>query len=93
MENYLLLMTKQFNATVSSDRIIVENFFCHLTKLWGVISTKYRLTEEGYDDIFFLRVGLTNFHVSYHPLRDESDANHYNQYKNRNYFIMISVRA
>ncbi len=27
-------------------------------------------------------------HVSYHPLCDESDANHYyNQYKNRNYFI------
>ena len=78
---------ENWNATVSSDRIIVENFFGRLTKLWGVISSKYRWSEEGYDDIFRLCVALTNYHISFHPLRDEEDATNYKQYKNRNYLI------
>ena len=86
MANSYLLM-KSWNATVSSDRIIEENFFGRLTKLWGVILSKYRWSEEGYDDIFRLCVALTNFHISFHPLRDEEDATNYKQYKNRNYLI------
>mmetsp|Transcript_14174 Transcript_14174/g.30259 ORF Transcript_14174/g.30259 Transcript_14174/m.30259 type:complete len:85 (+) Transcript_14174:552-806(+) len=43
--------------------------------------------EEGYDEIFRLRVALTNFHVSFHPLRDDEGANHYTRCKNRNYII------
>jgi len=78
---------ENWNATVASDRIIVDNFFGRLTKLWAVISTKFRWTEEGYDDIFRLCVALTNFHVSFHPLCDDEDAAHYNLYKNRNYII------
>ena len=65
----------------------MENFFGRLTKLWGVISSKYRWSEEGYDDIFRLCVALTNYHISFHPLRDEEDATNYKQYKNRNYVI------
>ena len=76
-----------WNATISSNRIIVENYFGQLTKLWGVISSKYRWSEEGYDDIFSLFVVLTNFHISFHPLCDEDNATHYNLYKNWNYLI------
>ncbi len=83
----LTVEDEHWNASVASDRIIVENFFGRLTKLWGIISTKYRWMEEGYDDIFRLCVALTNFHVSFHPLRDDEDAGHYTRYKNRNYII------
>ncbi len=83
----LTIEEENWNATVASDRIIVENFFGRLTKLWAVISTKYRWMEERYDDIFRLCVALTNFHVGFHPLRDDEDAAHYNLYKNRNYII------
>ena len=68
---------KSWNATVSSHCIIVENFFGRLTKLWGVILSKYRWSKDGYDDIFHLCVALTNFHISFHPLWYEQDAAHY----------------
>ena len=78
---------ESWNATVLSNCIIVENIFGRLRKLWGVISSKYRWSEDGYDDIFCLCVVLTNFHISFDLLCDEEDATHYKQYKNRNYVI------
>ncbi len=42
---------------------------------------------EGYDDIFWLCVALTNFHVSFHLPCDDKDVNHYTQYKKHNYII------
>lgn len=82
-----------WNATVASDRIIVENFFGRLTKLWGIISSKFRWGEESYDAIFRLCVAFTNYHISQHPLRDDEDAAHYNRYKNRNYEIGARMAA
>ncbi len=76
-----------WNATVSSDRIIVENFFGRLTKLWGIIASKFKWGEESYDALFRLCVALTNYHISLHPLRDEEDAAHYTRYNNRNFVI------
>ncbi len=63
--------------------ITVENIFGCLKKLRGVISTKCRWAEEEYNDNFRLCVGLTNFHIDYHPFCDK----HYNLYKNCNYII------
>ncbi len=54
--------------------MIVKNYFGCLTKLWCVISSKYRWAEEGYDDIFLLCVALTNCHISFHLLHDNEDA-------------------
>ncbi len=67
----LTLDDKTFNAAVASDQIIVENFVGRLTKLCAVNSTKYRWTEEGYDDIFCICVVLTNFNISNHLLCDK----------------------
>ncbi len=69
----------------------MENYFSHITRLWGVISTKQRWIEEGYNDIIHLCVGLTNFHVSYHPICNKADAYHYNLHKNCNYFISEKI--
>ncbi len=38
----LPLEDKSWSLRAARDRIIVENYFGHLTKLWGVISSKYR---------------------------------------------------
>ncbi len=84
--NLLTIEDEHWNASVANNHIIVE-IFCCLTKLWGVISTRYWWMEEGYNDIFWLCIALTNFHVSFHPLGDNEDANHYTQYKNCNYKI------
>ncbi len=83
----LPLEDESWKATVASNCIIAENYFGHLTKLWGVILSKYRWAEEGYDDIFCLCVTLTNYHISFYLLRNNEDANHYQCYKNWNYII------
>ncbi len=62
-------------------------FFGCPTKMWGAIYTNYRSMEEGYDDIFWLCIALANFHVSFHPLCDNKDANHCTWYKSCNYII------
>lgn len=59
------------NKTISSDRIIVENFFGRLCGLWRICA-KYRWSEDLYDDIFHVCAALTNFHIAYHPLLDVS---------------------
>ncbi|KAE8875937.1 hypothetical protein PF003_g39914 [Phytophthora fragariae] len=73
---------QQFNDEVSSDRVIVENFFGRLCTLWRVCADKYRWSEELYDDIFQISVGLTNFHIEYNPLR-EHNAEEYAQREHR----------
>ncbi len=85
--NILPLENESWNATVASNFRVNENYFSHLTKHWVVISSKYRLAEEGYDDILHLCVALTNYHVLIHLLHNDQDANHYQCYKNWNYII------
>jgi hypothetical protein len=70
-----------FNRNVSTDRIIVENFFGRLCSLWEVCSRKYRWSEALYDRIFITCVALTNFHIQKHPLRNE-DVEFYKRRKN-----------
>ncbi|KAH7474463.1 uncharacterized protein KRP23_8594 [Phytophthora ramorum] len=73
---------QQFNDEVSSDRVIVENFFGRLCTLWRVCADKYRWSEDLYDDIFQICVGLTNFHIECNPLR-EHNAEEYAQREHR----------
>ncbi len=59
-----------FNRKLSSDRIIVENYFDRLGKLWGILGTKFRWSESLFDTIFAIGIALTNYHVTMHKLRD-----------------------
>jgi len=70
-----------FNRNVSSDRIIVENYFGRLCSLWEICSRKYRWSEALYDPIFKLCVALTNYHIEKHPLRNE-DLEYFTRRKN-----------
>jgi len=62
---------KEFNRKLSSDRIIVENYFGRICGLWGILSHKYKWNEANYDKLFATCLSLTNFHVKYNPPRND----------------------
>lgn len=78
------------NKAISSDRILVENYFGRLCNLWNIMSAKYRWSGDLYDQIFRLCLGLTNWHIKRHPLRRE-DLDFYQQIKNKHYQIGESI--
>ncbi|ETV66667.1 hypothetical protein H257_16969 [Aphanomyces astaci] len=59
------------NKEVSSDRVIVENFFGRVSMLWKVSYATFVWGEKLYDDIQRLTFSLTNFDASLLPLRLE----------------------
>ena len=59
---------------ISSDGVIVENYFGRQGELWPVVSNKFRWKEDSYDSIFRLTIALTNIHIKWHPLRDADGA-------------------
>lgn len=81
---------KEFNRNVSSDRIIVENFFGRMCSLWGLMSHKYRWNEDRYDLFFSACVAFTNVHVRYNPLRS-SDSDFYGTVRNRLHAIGVET--
>ncbi|ETV65451.1 hypothetical protein H257_17817 [Aphanomyces astaci] len=58
------------NRRVSSDRVVVENFFCRVCSLWKVSYATFTWSTKFYDEIQRLTFALTNFHVSLMPLRE-----------------------
>lgn len=73
---------RKTNDNISSDRVIVENYFGRLCGLWRICADKFRWSEELYDDIFHVCASLTNFHITMHPLREDSGSL-YRQHHNR----------
>ncbi|ETV74307.1 hypothetical protein H257_10914 [Aphanomyces astaci] len=59
------------NSVVSSDRVIVENFFGGVCTLWKISYSTFVWGEKIYDGIQRLTFALTNFHVGLIPLRDD----------------------
>lgn len=78
----LSVSDEMFNRKVSSDRIIVENYFGRLCGLWTLFSSKWRWNEGLYDDFFRAAIGLTNLHIKSNPLRQE-DVEKLAQFRNR----------
>ena len=70
-----------YNKNVSSDRIIVENYFGRLLTLWSVLSHKWKWSEDLYDSVLNICVGLTNVHIKMNPLR-HSDCEFFQKYRN-----------
>jgi hypothetical protein len=64
------------NRAVSSDRVIVENYFGRVCRLWNAMYLTYRWSEASYDQVSRLCFALTNFHVNLMPLRAQ-DSDHY----------------
>ena len=74
------------NKVISSNIIIVENHVGRLCGLWNVIGCKWKWSEEHYDPVFRLCLGLTNFNIRWKPLR-EQDMSLYQQLTSRWYSI------
>ncbi|ETO63278.1 hypothetical protein F444_18992 [Phytophthora nicotianae P1976] len=70
------------NENISSDRVLVDNFFGRLCSLWRIVTDKYRSIEDLYDDIFQVCESLTNIHIESNPLRD-ANGEAYAQRENR----------
>ncbi|KAL4130024.1 hypothetical protein PRIC2_006030 [Phytophthora ramorum] len=75
----LTLKEETTNRNITSDRIVVENYFGRLCTLWALCSDKYRWKEERYEMYFRACVALTNVQVRSDPLR-AADGEHYRDY-------------
>ena len=60
---------EEFNRILSSDRIIVENYFGRMKIVFGVMHYKFRCTITMLSDLIPMIVALTNYHIQNHPLR------------------------
>ncbi|RHY91824.1 hypothetical protein DYB37_011196 [Aphanomyces astaci] len=76
---HLTMEQERANAKWSSDRVIVENFFGRLKRLWGLVSDKYTWKKDECNMYFQTCVALTNVHVRFNPLRNV-DGEGYTQY-------------
>ncbi|GMF31977.1 unnamed protein product [Phytophthora fragariaefolia] len=61
------------NRLVSSDRVLVENFFGRVCMLWKAMYVAYKWSEVRYDMIARICFALSNYHVSYMPLRNDDN--------------------
>lgn len=61
----------QHNRRVARRRILVENYYGRLKQRHRIMCDKYRGERGDYALYFRLCVALTNFHVSFAPLRQE----------------------
>lgn len=59
----------QRNVRVSSDRVLVENYFGRVCSLWKISRSTFVWGHESYDMLSRITFALTNFHVSLMPLR------------------------
>ncbi|KAE9003989.1 hypothetical protein PR003_g6116 [Phytophthora rubi] len=64
------------NRAVSSDRVLVENFFGRMWMLWKATYSTFKWNENRFDSVARLCTALTNFHVGLMPLRAR-DSDHY----------------
>ena len=64
------------NNRISSDRVIVENFFGRVCMMFGIMCGKYRWSREKFGLIVDFCFSMANFHIRHHPLR-EQDFNYY----------------
>jgi hypothetical protein len=88
----LTLAEESLNHDISSDRVVVENYFGRLCTLWAVCADKYRWQEGSYEMFFRACVALTNLHARTHPLRAQDGVN-YGDYLRRLYSIGAERRA
>lgn len=74
------------NRHISSDRVLVENYFGRRCGIWNVIRSKWKWSEKIYGFKFILCMGLTNWHIRWNALRAE-DGRLYHKITNRWYKI------
>lgn len=71
---------------VSSDGVMVENYYWLQYSILLVQSKKYRCIESTYVILFQVYLGFKNLYIHWNPLRDE-DVDAYASFKNKQYTI------
>ena len=66
------------NELVSSDRVIVENYFGRMAGLWKCMRSTFVWSEARYELLTRICIALTNFHLQLFPLRRQ-DTDKYEQ--------------
>ena len=56
---------------MSSDRIVVENFFGRASSLFGMMTKKFVWNRDRFDTVVDVCFSLTNYHLRLHPMREE----------------------
>lgn len=70
------LAEETLTEDISSDHIMVENYFRRLCQLWSVVLMKFRWCEGLYGLIYAICASLTNLNMSLNPLRNEEWENY-----------------
>ena len=64
------------NTRVSSDRVVVENFFGRVCGMFGIFLSIYSWSSDELDTIVDVCFSIVNFYIRIHPLR-EQDVGYY----------------
>ena len=67
----ILVLDKEWNFKVSSDRVVCENYYGRNKNLWSILSQTFRWDLSDYDTVFGVCCALTNYHLQRYPLRNE----------------------
>ena len=59
----------EFNRKLSSDRVLVENFFSRLKGVFGILYSRHRCGVNSMETLVHICVALTNYLIERHPLR------------------------
>ena len=59
------------NKKIARNRIICENFYGRMKKLFKIMELKYKWDENTYSTAFKVFAALTNYHIMKYPLRNE----------------------
>lgn len=59
----LSLRDESFNRLVSSDRVLVENYFGKMCTLWALAASKWRLSEGFHESLFRIAFHMTSCSV------------------------------
>ena len=59
------------NKKIAKNRIICENFYGRMKKLFKIMEGKYKWDEDSYSMVFKVCAALTNYHIMKYPLRNE----------------------
>ena len=59
------------NKKIARNRIICENFYGRMKKMFKIMELKYKWDENTYSNVFKVCSALTNYHIMKYPLRNE----------------------
>ena len=74
----MTLDDKQRNGRISTDCVIVENFFGRASEKCGILAGKYTWDRDTFNLVIDVCFSLRNFHIMLHPLR-EQDGQYYKE--------------